>query len=416
MFAASQFDSYALRAHARGDSVQRILAAAFHAARADEAARRYLKSRALPNAQRIFAFGLGKASPAMMTALVESIRPADMLLIAKHAAPYPQGAQLVLGNHPIPGEGSLQAGRAAQKFLSQLTEQDLLVCLISGGGSALMTAPLIPLSALQALTARLLASGANIEQINTVRRHVDSLKGGGVAQAAHGARILSLILSDVTSDALESIASGPTAPDPTTIEDAQRIAAGESLRWRETLKPNDPIFARVENVIIASNRIALRAAKTAAEQEGFYAKVIEEGVQGEAREVGKRLAQTLKQAERELPRPFCLLAGGETTVTLRGGGTGGRNQETALSAVNELRGAKDVLFISIATDGEDGATDAAGAVVSGESAARAEALGMHAEDFLRRNDSYRFFSPLKDLLQPGSSGTNVNDLMLLFGL
>lgn len=393
--------------------MRRVLAAAFNAARADEALRGYLARHPLPAARRVFALGLGKASPAMMTALAESTQPAEMLIVAKHAAPYPQNAQLVLGNHPIPGEGSLQAGRAAQKFLSQLTPQDLLVCLISGGGSALMSAPLIPLKALQALTARLLASGADVEQINIARRHLDALKGGGVVQAAHGARVMSHILSDVVGDALESIASGPTAPDPTRIEDAKKIAPDESLQWRETLKPNDPIFSRVENIILASNRMALRAAKEAAAQEGFYAEIVEQDVKGEAREVGKRLAQKLKQAE--LPRPFCLLAGGETTVTVRGDGAGGRNQETALAAACELRGEENVVFISIATDGEDGATRAAGAAANGQSAARAEALGLYADDFLRRNDSYHFFSPLHDLLQPGASGTNINDLILMFG-
>jgi hydroxypyruvate reductase len=250
-----------------------------------------------------------------------------------------------------------------------------------------------------------------------VRRHLDSLKGGGLAQAANGAQIVSLILSDVVGDALEAIASGPTAPDPSTRQDALKIVgqiANLNLPFRETLKPGAPLFRNVRNHIIASNEIALRAAKKQAEAGGFFAEIIETGMQGEAREVGRRFAERLKETARIRPRPFCLLAGGETTVTLRGDGQGGRNQELALGAVEALRGMQDVLLLSIATDGEDGPTDAAGALATGESAQRAESLGMAAADYLSRNDAYSFFAKLEDLIKPGPSGTNVNDLVFLF--
>ncbi|MDD2922049.1 MAG: DUF4147 domain-containing protein [Anaerolineales bacterium] len=413
MFTPNQFDANSLRAH---PPAARVIASAFNAVHAGEAVKKYLRENPIPSAKHIYAFGLGKAACAMTSALADLIPLTDTLIVTKYAANAPQSAAVILGNHPIPDEASLTAGRAALNFVSQLTPDDLLVCLISGGGSALMTAPVIPLNELQRLTSALLANGARIDQINILRRHLDLLKGGGLAQAANGAKIISLILSDVVGDSLEAIASGPTAPDPTTIADAQNVTQVSSLRhaMRETLKPNHPIFENVENHIIASNDIALRAAKDQAEAEGFYTEIINSGLQGEAREVGKYLAGRLKEADKKYPRPFCLLAGGEMTVTLNGDGKGGRNQELALSAVNDLRDMKNVMLISIATDGEDGPTDAAGAVATENSAWRAESMGMSAENSLSRNDAYPFFDQLGDLIKPGASGTNVNDIVFIF--
>ena len=423
------FITRSIASHPRRDSITRILAAALHSAEAGEAVKKFLHENPLPHAKRVFAFGLGKAAPAMTSALADSIPLTDSLLVTKHASGLNfKAGQVVAGNHPIPGADSLAAGRAARKFISRLTPDDLLICLISGGGSALMAEPLIPLDELQALTSALLASGAAIHEVNTVRRHLDSLKGGGIVQAANGARIVSLILSDVVGDSLEAIASGPTAPDPSTVEDARAVVtrdaqignslapptrAGVRYIFRETPKPGDPIFQRVTNHIIASNEIALRAAQSQAEAEGFFAEILETGMQGEAREVGKRLAELLAGQART--RPFCLLAGGETTVTVRGSGKGGRNQELTLAAVESLRDVENVMLVSLATDGEDGPTDAAGAAVTGESAGRAESLGMAAPDFLSRHDAYSFFERLGDLIRPGPTGTNVNDLILLFG-
>lgn len=406
--------------------ITRILQAAFDAVDPTKAVRDHLRAHPLPTARRIFVFGLGKAACAMANGLSDVPNIIDSLIVTKHAAhvdistntmPRREPVTVMEGNHPVPGEASLAAGRAALKFVSRLTPDDLLVCLISGGGSALMTAPIIPLADLQTLTSALLAKGARIDEINTLRRHLDLLKGGGLAQAANGARIISLILSDVVGDALEAIASGPTAPDPSTREEAQRLVArfsGASFPFRETLKDGDPLFGRVENHIIASNALALRAAHRQAGTEGFDAQIIGSSLQGEARDVGRQLAATLREAALSRPRPFCLLAGGETTVTLRGNGKGGRNQELVLGAVESLRGLEKVLFISIATDGEDGPTDAAGAAASGQTAPRAELLGLNAETHLAESNAYAYFAALGDLLQPGSSGTNVNDLMLLF--
>lgn len=423
MFTPERFLTRALRSHSEGRTICRILADTLQAVEPGAAVKKYLREHPLPPAKRAFGFGLGKAAAAMIRALADETPLNDALIITKHASPPTfEPVTVIEGNHPIPGRDSLRAGKAAMEFLSQLTRDDLLVCLISGGGSALMTAPLIPLDDLQTLTSALLASGAPIEEINTLRRHLDELKGGGMAQRANGAHIVSLILSDVVGDALEAIASGPTAPDPTTREQAlviiekyglqDKIPSSVLSNLRETAKPGDAVFERVKNTVVAGNTTALNFACSQMRANGFSASVAAYQLQGEARDVGRALAGRLKQELGKLPRPFCLLAGGETTVTLHGDGKGGRNQELALGAVDELAGLEGVMLISIATDGEDGPTDAAGAVVTGETAPRAKMLGMNAADFLSRNDAYSYFAKLDDLIKTGPSGTNVNDLVL----
>jgi hydroxypyruvate reductase len=431
MFDPERFKTNSLYLHTNGVSVMRVLAAAFNAVEAGEAVKKYLYKNPLPVARRVFAFGLGKAACAMTLALANETDLTGSLVITKHASPLDlKPVTIIEGDHPIPGNSSLGAGTAALDFLSQLQQDDLLVCLISGGGSALMTSPRIPLTDLQSHTSALLACGARIDEINILRRHLDGLKGGGVVRHANGARVISLLLSDVVGDALEAIASGPTAPDPTTCADALAIIEKYDLKNKipasilpalvETLKPDDPIFSRVQNTVIASNEIALHAAQVQAQQEGFQVQVIRADLQGEASVLGRSFALQLKESLTVMPRPFCLLAGGEATVTLRHGlalksdGKGGRNQEFALAAVDTLAGLKDVMLISIATDGEDGPTDAAGAVVTGESAQRAESLGMSTAGHLAGNDAYSFFEALGDLVHTGPSGTNVNDLVLCF--
>lgn len=288
-----------------------------------------------------------------------------------------------------------------------------------------MTAPLIPLDELQTLTASLLASGATVNEINTIRRHLDRVKGGGLARATK-AKIVSLILSDVIGNSLEAIASGPTAPDPTTMEDTRLTFEKFSFNQPtilqfsnslvETLKPNDPIFSRVQNIIIGDNKLAAVAALEQAQREGFDSEILTNELQGEARDVGVMLAKKLRDEISKRPRPFCLIAGGETTVTIKGNGKGGRNQELALAVVNELRGLENVMLIALATDGDDGPTDAAGAVVTGESAERANRLGLSEADSLSRNDAFPFFESLGDLIRTHPTGTNVNDLIFLFAL
>jgi hydroxypyruvate reductase len=437
-----------LRQHLHGASVTHILAAAIRAVEPGQAVRRFVEfsanqltvaGRAYPldKIRRIHLLGLGKAARAMSLPL-GTLSPRG-LLIPKQAFPPPwAGCEIQPGGHPVPDENSLQAGQKALEFVRGLGENDLLICLISGGGSALMTAPHpgLGLDDLQALTRALLACGARVDEINTLRRHLDQVKGGGLARAAAPAQVVSLILSDVVGNPLEAIASGPTAPDPTTRTEALGVLEKYGLTGKipaailkvletapETPKPDDPLFARVQNVLVGSNFLAAQAALAQAEAEGFQTRFLGEAWQGEARTVAKVFCSRLR--EEALPRPFCLVAGGETTVTLlvqvrdlHQTGTqalGGRNQELALAAVKELAGLENVLLVTLATDGEDGPTEAAGAVVSGETNQRAQALGLDAQTFLDHHDSYRFFEPLGDLLQPGPSGTNVNDLTFLFG-
>jgi hydroxypyruvate reductase len=365
-----------------------------------------------------------------MDALAERVPLVAGLAVTKfasYAAPHPYA--VIEGGHPVPDALSLHAGERVLEFVSSLREEDTLVCLISGGGSALVTAPYVPLEDLQALTSLLLSSGAPIDEINTLRRQLDRIKGGGLVRATK-ARIISLILSDVIGNPLEAIASGPTAPDPTTKVDAIEILKKYNIEKEvpksilailfsvpslifPTGDSGESIHRRVQNIIIGDNELAARAALEQAGKEGFQAEILTNELQGEARAVGRDLAHRLRLDSSTRTRPFCRIAGGETTVTIQGDGKGGRNQELALAAVEELASLQDVLLIALATDGEDGPTHAAGAVVTGESAPRAKALGLDAADHLSRNDAYPFFEKLGDLLKTGPTGTNVNDLVLL---
>jgi len=406
----------------------RILSAALDAVDPAEAVRKHL-----PKLNgNVYGLGIGKASISMLTALAEAIPLSGGLAISKHDLSALSSLNatsnlfpVILGGHPIPDSRSLEAGTRVLEFVSALKEEDTLVCLISGGGSALVTAPIVPLEDLQTLTSLLLACGARIDEINTIRRHLDRLKGGGLARATK-AKIISLILSDVIGNPLEAIASGPTFPNPTTKEDAIAIlkkykiekqipsSITNFLESGSSLPSFQQQAVGVLNIIIGDNKLAAQAALEQAQIEGFHAEILTNGLQGEAREVGVFLAKRLRAEISNRPRPFCLIAGGETTVTIKGNGKGGRNQELALAAVNELAGEKNAVLISLATDGDDGPTDAAGAVVTGESARRAESLKVDMAEHLSKNDAYVFFDALGDLIRTGPSGTNVNDLIFLF--
>ena len=388
---------------------------------------------------RVYGLGIGKAALPMMDALADRFPISGGLAVTKFASGPSTSLRMsrklcsvIEGGHPIPDARSLHAGQRVLEFVSALNEDDTLVCLISGGGSALVTAPYIPLEDLQALTSLLLASGARIDEINILRRQLDRIKGGGLARATK-ANVISLILSDVIGNPLEAIASGPTVPDPTTREDAIAVLekyfpdlATESQRHSDSLNSvtrwlrgsneenaDNSSFARIENIIVGDNRLAAQAAVKQAQQEGFRAENLTNELQGEARHAGVMLAKRLRGELTKRPRPFCLIAGGETTVKIKGSGKGGRNQELALGAVNELAGLENVMLISLATDGDDGPTDAAGAVVTGESAQRAKILGLDVKNSLSQNDAYPFFDTLGDLLKTGPTGTNVNDLIFL---
>jgi hydroxypyruvate reductase len=464
MIAPERFLTHSLSRSAHGAAISRILAAALDAVHPGDAVKRFVhrdggvlhingKPYPLSRKGRTLIIALGKASLPMTEALVEILgeRLAGGIAITKHArAVFTDRRSRITvleGGHPIPDERSLAAGQRVLSLLSGLRADDLLLCLVSGGGSALIAAPVdgVTLSDLQALTSTLLACGARIDEINLLRRHLDQLKGGGLARLAAPARVVSLILSDVIGSPLEAIASGPTAPDPSTCAEALAILHsytdctehtdfhGKNQRknpcpsvtsvesvypWRETLKPGDPVFERVDNILIGSNLLAAQAALKQAGAEGFHPYLLRADLQGEARESAVELCRALRWAGQRgdpAPRPACIVAGGETTVTLcQDPGRGGRNTELALAAVTELANFPDVILATLATDGEDGDTDAAGAVVTGETFARAYALGLEPVDHLRRNDSYTFFAALDDLLKPGSTGTNVNDLTFLF--
>ncbi len=407
--------------------LHRILAAALEAVDPFQAVQKNL-----PELQgRVFGFGIGKAAVPMMEALAERIPLAGGLAVTKFAPRDASSLYPVLaGGHPVPDARSLQAGRRVLEFVSALEENDTLVCLISGGGSALVAVPYVPLEDLQKLTSLLLSSGARIDEINILRRQLDRLKGGGLVRATK-AKIISLILSDVIGNPLEAIASGPIAPDPTVREDALQILRKYKLERQvpksilEFLESGNLLpkmqeqalaLHKVQNIIVGDNKLAARSALEQAEQEGFNAEILTNELQGEAREIGRQLARRLRADSSTKAPPFCLIVGGETTVTIKGNGNGGRNQELALAAVDELAGIKNAMLIALATDGDDGPTDAAGAVATGESAQRAKALGLQAADYLSRNDAYPFFDALGDLLKTGPTGTNVNDLIFLFGL
>jgi hydroxypyruvate reductase len=321
-------------------------------------------------------------------------------------------------------------------MLSHPTANDLVIFLVSGGGSALLPLPVegVTLVEKQATTHELLSCGASIQEINTLRKHLSRIKGGGLAKIVYPATLVSLILSDVIGDPLDAIASGPTVPDSTTYEDcawilnkyelwgkippsvASHIRAGMEGKKEETLKEGDPPFAKVYNLIVGNNLLAMTAAKKAAQALGYRTLLLSSLVEGETREVAKVHAAIAKEvllSGNPIPPPACILSGGETTVTLKGKGKGGRNQEFALAAALEIAGWKEVLMMSAGTDGTDGPTDAAGAFADGKTVTRAKTMGLDPWSFLKENDSYSFFQRIGDLLTIGPTGTNVMDLRVM---
>jgi glycerate 2-kinase len=454
--------THSIRNSTDGNRLLRILTAAVQAVEPGQAVHNHLQRSGdqlnisgrlydLRSFRRVRLVGAGKAGAPMACAAAEILGPnlTDGIVVVKEGylgdLPRPDRIEFIEAGHPIPNVQGVRGAARLAAFLSSSNSTDLVIALISGGGSALLISPTpgVSLEDLQQLTADLLASGANIQEINTLRRHLEVLKGGGLARQIRPAGLITLVLSDVVGDPLDVIASGPTVPDPTTYGEAYHILEDYDLLARtpvairehlqkgmrglipETPKPGDPLFERVQNVIIGSNSQAALAALAAAEAEGFHTLLLTTFLQGEARQVGRFLGSSLRQiaaSGHPLPRPACLIAGGETTVTLpllpgdQLAGLGGRNQELALGAVNELAGLPNVALIAFATDGGDGPTDAAGAIVTGETLGRAQQLGLDPMDFLRRNDAYHFFAALDDLLKPGPTQTNVNDLTLLFAL
>jgi len=360
--------------------------------------------------------------------------------VAVSNAPGPplRRTRLLLAGHPLPDARGVEAARAAEAMVRGLTADDIVLVLLSGGASALLPAPVpgLSLEDKSAVTARLMRTGAGITELNTVRKHLSRLKGGGLARAAAPARVVTLVLSDVVGDDLSTIASGPTVPDPTTYADARRILddrglgsalpasvlrhleAGARGEVPETPKPRDPVFRRVRTRLIGSNRISVEAAAREARRQGLRPLVLTTRLEGEAREVARALVAILRECvESGSPAapPVCLLAGGETTVTVLGDGRGGRNQEMAVAAADLLQAFPvEAVAAFLATDGIDGASEAAGGVADRTSVARAQARGLAPPSrFLAASHSSGFLAPLGDLILTGPTGTNVVDLGVL---
>ena len=396
----------------------------------------------LKDYDRILVVGAGKAVAPMAKAVEDLLgnRISDGVIVVKdeHGLPLKK-IKICEASHPVPDERGVQGTEEILSLVETAGKRDLIICLISGGGSALLIAPAgdISLEDKQNATKLLLACGATIHEFNTVRKHLSRAKGGRLAQMAYPATVTSLILSDVVGDDLDVIASGPTVPDSSTFNDAEQILKGYGI-WdqltpsvrnhiekgtsgqiEDTPNSNDVVFQQCSQVLVGTNLQALKAAGQEARKLGYRPLILSSKVEGEAREVARfytAIAREILSSENPLKPPACVLAGGETTVTITGEGRGGRNQEFALAAALTIAGLDNVVVLSGGTDGTDGPTDAAGAIADGTTVARALEKSLDPKDFLRRNDSYSLFQHLEDLLMTGPTRTNVMDIyMMLLG-
>ncbi|MCD6170372.1 MAG: glycerate kinase [Candidatus Latescibacteria bacterium] len=393
----------------------------------------------LSDFRRIFVIGAGKASVPMAQAVEQILadRITGGVINTKYGHSRPlQRIEVNEAAHPLPDERGMEGTEKIVKLLKEADKETLVLCILSGGGSALMPHPAagISLEEKQQTTQRLLQSGASIEETNAIRKHLSGIKGGRLCQLAHPARVVTLILSDVVGNKLETIASGPTVADPSTFADCLRIVERYDLVGRlpptvirrlqagvrggveETPKPGDRIFSSCQNLVVGDNRLAVEAARAKAISLGYNTLVLSTQIEGEAREVARvyaALAKEVLSSGNPISSPACFIGGGETTVTVKGAGKGGRNQELVLAAAVQIDGLRDVVILSGGTDGTDGPTDAAGAVADGQTVRRAKQMGLSASDCLRENDSYQFFRSLGDLLMTGPTGTNVMDIQIV---
>ncbi|MDE2886743.1 MAG: glycerate kinase [Gemmatimonadota bacterium] len=390
----------------------------------------------LDSFERVLVVGTGKASPRMGVALEAELgdRISDGVINTKygHAEPLDR-VRIVECGHPVPDEAGVEGTGEILATLDGADDRTLVICLISGGGSALMPAPAegISLQEKQDTTRLLLECGANIVELNAVRKHLSRVKGGGLARAAFPATVVSLMLSDVIGDPMDVIASGPTVPDTSTFKTCAeifqkyevsnrlpeavraRFEAGSAGEIPETPKPGDAVLDRCHNVIVGSNGLAVAAAADRARGLGYNTLVLSTRLEGEAREVAhvySAIGKEILTSNAPVAAPACVIAGGETTVTVRGSGKGGRNQELVLAGSMHLSGWEGTVLFSGGTDGTDGPTDAAGAIADAETVTRAESAGLSAIESLKNNDAYHFFKPLGDLVMTGPTGTNVADV------
>ncbi|WP_068116284.1 glycerate kinase type-2 family protein [Tropicimonas marinistellae] len=381
-----------------------------------------------PPVGRLVVIGAGKASAAMARAAEAHYgRPLEGLVVTRYGhAVDCAGVEIVEAAHPVPDSAGQRAAERMLALAAGLGKDDTVLCMISGGGSALLTLPAegLSLEEMQAINRDLLRSGASIDEMNCLRRHLSAIKGGRLAAACAPARVVNLLISDVPGDAPINIASGPSVADPTTCSDALAIAerygldlpqrAQELLRSGagETLKPGAPELRRVETHLVAAPQASLEAAARIADKAGIAAHILSDSIEGEAQDAAKALGAIARQvAQRQQPfaKPCILVSGGETTVTLRGEGRGGRNVEFLLSLACVLDGTDGIYAIAGDTDGVDGREEIAGAMIRPDTLARGSALGMNARDFLDRNDAHTFFERLGDQVVTGPTLTNVND-------
>ena len=387
---------------------------------------------------RVHVIGFGKASKRMAEAIHELLgdRIAGGVVITPSEEGYVGSIRIAKGDHPIPGKNTLQASQQLLDYvMNNVSENDIVITLISGGGSALFELPEegVSLDDIAQISRELMKRGADIIELNAVRKRLSKVKGGKLLRFIKAKKIVSLIISDVIGDRLDTIASGPTAPDETTFLDAYNVLVKYGL-WNElkesirsmfekglrgeiedTLKPGDPVFNKVLNVIIASNKLVLEAVAQKGRELGFNTIILTSMLEGEAREVGRVLASIIKSVHLHsvpVPKPALLLAGGETVVTVKGGGIGGRNQELCLSLAISIRGIGKTVAVCIGSDGIDGISPAAGAIIDEQTYFEALSAHLNPIQYLNNNDSYTFFSKLNRAIITGYTGTNVNDLFL----
>ena len=389
--------------------------------------------------KNIYVVGGGKASGSMAETLEQILGSHIKDGIVNVPYGYTHKTEIIKlhgASHPIPDEAGVEGAQCIVDLVEKAEENDLVICVISGGGSSLMPLPRdgVSLFDKKKITDMLLKSGATINEINTVRKHISNIKGGWLAKRTYPATILNLILSDVIGDPLDFIASGPTVPDSTTFKDAIKVlkkyslwektppsirkvlSDGEKGLTSETPKPDDEIFQKVFNVVVGNNRTASLAAYNYLKSKRLNTLLLTTTLEGEARHIGVMMGSIIQEihvSENPVKSPAAIIAGGETTVTVTGKGIGGRNQELALAAMSKIEGINGAVLAAMSTDGVDGPTNAAGAIIDGKSLEKAAKKGLVSEEYLAENDSYNFFLKMEDLIFTGQTGTNVNDVCVM---
>lgn len=389
--------------------------------------------------EKIYVVGAGKASNSMAQAIEETFgdRVTKGIVTTKYGHLLPlKKTQIIEAGHPLPDRKGYEGAKRIRNLLKGSGPNDLVIFLLSGGGSALLPFPAdeIELKEKQEVTQLLLDCGADIQEINTIRKHISKMKGGWLARWAYPSTVLGFILSDVVGDQPDIIGSGPTVADPSTFEKAWEILqkydllgeisasiknhlqSGKEGKVEETPKPGDPVFERVHNRLIGSNSLALLAAEKEAASRGLNTLILSSSIVGETREAARfhtAIANEVISSGNPVPTPACILSGGETTVTIKGDGLGGRNQEFALAGALEIGGIEKIVLLSGGTDGTDGPTDAAGALADHTTLSRAKSMGLNPRAHLENNDAYPFFQKLGDLLITGPTRTNVMDVRII---